>query len=120
MGLPAQYGAPTNDMSCSLLLPPPPPSPVLVIPLTKKLKECGVFGVSSGEYIYPRQLHVLPCVLLWLFGLTHVKTLTGCFTGEYLNYALKNREEWELRGQDVVAGMIEEMKKKYGDVVKPE
>ena len=35
---------------------------VLQIPLAKKLKECGVFGVSSGEY---------------------------------LDYARKNRQEWE-------------------------
>jgi len=45
-----------------------------IIPLTKKLKECGVFGVSSDEY---------------------------------LNYAEQNRKEWELRGQEVVAEMVE-------------
>ena len=39
-------------------------------PLTKKLKECGVFGVSSDEY---------------------------------LNYAMENRREWELKGKDIVA-----------------
>jgi hypothetical protein len=49
-----------------------------VLPLAKKLRNCGVFGVSSDEY---------------------------------LNYALKNREEWELRGKDVVATMIEKQKK---------
>ena len=52
-----------------------------IIPLTKKLKECGVFGVSSDEY---------------------------------LNYAMKNCQEWEARGQEVVAEMIEECHKKYG------
>jgi hypothetical protein len=31
---------------------------------------------------------------------------------EYLNYAKKNREEWEARGQEVVAEMIEEVTKK--------
>ena len=36
-----------------------------LIPLGRKLKECGVFGVSSDEY---------------------------------LNYALANRKEWELKG----------------------
>jgi hypothetical protein len=41
-----------------------------IIPLAKKLKECGVFGVSSDEY---------------------------------LNYALENRSEWELKGKEVVA-----------------
>ena len=47
-----------------------------IIPLTKKLKECGVFGISSDEY---------------------------------LNYALKNREEWELRGQEIVSEMMEKI-----------
>eukprot|EP00934_Nitzschia_sp_Nitz4_P002155 Nitzschia sp. Nitz4//scaffold6_size259037//151917//155608//NITZ4_001087-RA/size259037-processed-gene-0.270-mRNA-1//-1//CDS//3329556932//2155//frame0 len=44
-----------------------------VIPLARKLRNCGVFGVSSDEY---------------------------------LNYALKNREEWDLRGKEVVAGWV--------------
>eukprot|EP00934_Nitzschia_sp_Nitz4_P000129 Nitzschia sp. Nitz4//scaffold16_size188269//96486//104413//NITZ4_001795-RA/size188269-snap-gene-0.143-mRNA-1//-1//CDS//3329538529//129//frame0 len=43
-----------------------------IIPLAKKLSDCGVFGVSSDEY---------------------------------LNYAMKNREEWEHKGEDVVAAM---------------
>ena len=43
------------------------------IPLAKKLKDCGVFGVSSGEY---------------------------------LNYAVRNRSEWEERGQQVVSEMM--------------
>eukprot|EP00977_Amphora_coffeiformis_P005788 scaffold1221_cov207-Amphora_coffeaeformis.AAC.47 len=47
-----------------------------IIPLAKKLKECGVFGVSSDEY---------------------------------LNYAQKNRQEWEMRGKEIVASMIEEV-----------
>ena len=51
------------------------------IPLTKKLKECGVFGVSSGEY---------------------------------LDYATKNRQEWEAKGEQVVAEMIEQAHHKYG------
>jgi hypothetical protein len=45
-----------------------------IIPLAKKLKDCGVFGVSSDEY---------------------------------LNYAMKNRQEWEDRGLEVVAGLME-------------
>jgi hypothetical protein len=52
-----------------------------IIPLAKKLRECGVFGVSSDEY---------------------------------LNYAEKNRQEWEARGMEVVANMIEAVHKKYG------
>jgi hypothetical protein len=43
-----------------------------IIPLAKKLEECGVFGVASDEY---------------------------------LNYAMKNRGEWERTGQEVVEKM---------------
>jgi hypothetical protein len=50
-----------------------------ILPLAKKLSECGVFGVSSNEY---------------------------------LNYALKNREEWESRGRDVVATLIDKVNHK--------
>jgi hypothetical protein len=45
-----------------------------IIPLAKKLDECGVFGVSSNEY---------------------------------LNYAMKNRQEWEGKGKEIVADMLE-------------
>jgi class 3 adenylate cyclase len=48
-----------------------------IIPLAKKLKNCGVFGVSSDEY---------------------------------LNYAMTNRQEWESRGTEVVAEMVERMR----------
>jgi 3'5'-cyclic nucleotide phosphodiesterase len=48
-----------------------------IIPLAKKLKECGVFGVSSDEY---------------------------------LQYAITNRKEWEQRGQEVVAEMMQRIK----------
>jgi hypothetical protein len=46
-----------------------------IIPLAKKLKECGVFGVASDEY---------------------------------LNYAEKNRSEWEIKGKDIVEGYLAE------------
>lgn len=49
-----------------------------IIPLAKKLKECGVFGVSSDEYLI---------------------------------YAQNNRCEWERRGQEVVASMVEKVNK---------
>lgn len=50
-----------------------------IIPLAKKLKDCGVFGVSSDEY---------------------------------LNFAMKNKKEWELRGQQVVEEMVRKLAKK--------
>ena len=48
-----------------------------IIPLAKKLKDCGVFGVSSDEY---------------------------------LNYSMKNRQEWESRGQQVMEEYMEIVK----------
>ena len=51
-----------------------------IIPLAKKLRDCGVFGVSSDEY---------------------------------LGYAERNREEWEMRGPSVVEGMMERIQAKY-------
>jgi hypothetical protein len=45
-----------------------------VLPLARKLKECGVFGVSSEEY---------------------------------LDYALRNRSEWERKGKEVAKTMLE-------------
>jgi 3'5'-cyclic nucleotide phosphodiesterase len=50
-----------------------------VIPLAKKLKDCGVFGVSSDEY---------------------------------LNYALRNRQEWEENGEAIVASLVERIHNK--------
>jgi len=49
-----------------------------IIPLARKLKDCGVFGVSSDEY---------------------------------LNYAVKNREEWEMKGADIVNDLVSKMQK---------
>lgn len=46
-----------------------------LIPLANKLKECGVFGVSSDEF---------------------------------LDYAVANRKEWELKGRDIVASYVEQ------------
>jgi hypothetical protein len=51
-----------------------------IIPLAKKLKECGVFGVSSEEY---------------------------------LNYAVRNRQEWQSRGEEIVSEMIERICREY-------
>ena len=50
------------------------------IPLAKKLKDCGVFGVSSDEY---------------------------------LNYAIQNRQEWEVKGKEIVAEYQDKLSKTY-------
>ncbi|KAG7363278.1 adenylate/guanylate cyclase with integral membrane sensor [Nitzschia inconspicua] len=50
-----------------------------VIPLAKKIGECGVFGVSSDEY---------------------------------LNYAISNRREWEVKGMGIVEDMVASLQNK--------
>lgn len=50
-----------------------------IIPLAKKLKDCGVFGVSSFEY---------------------------------LDYAQRNRDEWKLKGEQIVAEMVQSVNDK--------
>ncbi len=50
---------------------------IYINPLGKEVKDCGVFGVSSDEY---------------------------------LNYAMKNRQEWEARGREVVEEMVEQLR----------
>ena len=57
-----------------------------IIPLAKKLKDCGVFGVS-------------------------------CY--EYLDYAERNRAEWESKGQEAVETMMEKVKKELFVTQKP-
>jgi hypothetical protein len=54
-----------------------------VIPLAMKLRSCGVFGVSSDEY---------------------------------LSYAQQNRHEWEIKGKEFVANMLEKYERKYHTV----
>ena len=49
-----------------------------------KLKECGVFGVASDEY---------------------------------LNYAITNRQEWEVQGRQVVEGYLQKYR---GEIVNQE
>jgi hypothetical protein len=54
-----------------------------LIPLAKKLKECGVFGVASDEY---------------------------------LSYVQANRKEWELKGEQILAGYLENYQQAMGSM----
>jgi hypothetical protein len=58
-----------------------------IIPLAKKLKDCGVFGVSSDEH---------------------------------LDYAITNRKEWEEKGEEVVAELIEKANRDLSSIQHPE
>jgi len=78
-----------------------------IIPLARKLKDCGVFGVSSDEYrkfVYVRYGRCR----LFLPEATLLLTIS-CFPHKSIpvNYAEKNRKEWEDRGEEVVAELIQ-------------
>lgn len=51
-----------------------------IVPLARKLKDCGVFGVLSSEY---------------------------------LNYAVKNRREWENKGREIVTEMVKKAQREF-------
>ena len=77
-----------------------------IIPLAKKLKDCGVFGVSSDEYLSKCHGSV---------GFTSFpphNMLTYPFRTMKIDYAETNRKEWESRGKEVVSEMVENFKKK--------
>lgn len=57
-----------------------------IVPLARKLKNCGVFGVSSDEY---------------------------------LQFALSNRKEWESKGQEIVASMLEAIHSRPAPAAQP-
>ena len=86
-----------------------------IIPLAKKLKECGVFGVSSGEYLSTSNYCI---VVVFCRGcVTHIVRLLFIRSIHHsffflADYAMHNRKEWELKGEEVVAEMIA----KYKDV----
>ena len=85
-----------------------------IIPLTQKLKDCGVFGVSSDEVSGLAEVRLESySLLLTALLLPHLDD------AKYLNYARKNREEWEARGEEVVSEMIEICRKKYGVKTEP-
>jgi hypothetical protein len=75
-----------------------------VIPLAQKLKDCGVFGVSSDEYLYVTREKSAGNVSSQVFFLTHF-----VFTCSLRNYAKSNRKEWEERGREVLAEMKEKV-----------
>ena len=85
-----------------------------IIPLAKKLKDCGVFGVSSDEYLNCKHQRMsinerLNSILPWCRGsIAFVDSLKFAllfilFTAD----ACKNRQEWEREGKAVVASMVE-------------
>jgi hypothetical protein len=69
-----------------------------IIPLAKKLKQCGAYTTFLAAAFSP------------LFGSSLTKNfISGVFgvsSDEYLNYAMQNRRQWEEQGESVIAEMI--------------
>jgi 3'5'-cyclic nucleotide phosphodiesterase len=91
-----------------------------IIPLAKKLKDCGVFGVSCDEYLN----YALQNRREWeKRGRDVVNEMRELVRNkmappdEYLNFALRNRREREKRGRDVVHEMRELVGGKKAELV---
>lgn len=84
-----------------------------IIPLAKKLKECGVFGVSSDEYLnYAiKNRGKLNCLTVmpvwWMFQLLWILHVLLCFLNRN-DFA----EEWIVKGNEIVEQMLERVPQK--------
>jgi hypothetical protein len=70
-----------------------------VIPLAKKLKECGVFGVASDEYL----TYALENRREWE---TRGKAIVNDMVKKITN-AVENNQEWEDPGRVIVENHLE-------------
>lgn len=82
-----------------------------IIPLAKKLKECGVFGVSSCKYAVTVATYLSESINPYA---PHAQT-TSIFIHdyvptavEYLNYAIQNRDEWAEKGEAITKQLKED------------
>jgi 3'5'-cyclic nucleotide phosphodiesterase len=74
-----------------------------IIPLAKKLKDCGVFGVSSDEYLnYAMKNRYV--MNFDFYHTTECTLIVNFYFDLFINFF---RQEWEQRGQEVVNELIE-------------
>jgi len=80
-----------------------------IIPLAKKLKDCGVFGVSSDEYLnYAEKNRVRGSPLVHC-SCSVVRCMQLTYFASFSPLSCIFQAEWEARGQEVVADMIEKV-----------
>lgn len=77
-----------------------------IIPLAKKLKECNVFGTDTWWWLWGTPTLLLKQTLTRNFALFFFAP--GVSSHECLSYALQNRAEWEVKGEEIVAEMLDE------------
>ena len=74
-------------------------------------------GYYSSQFAsQPQYAHLLPFFFLFSSQIPLAKKLRDCkvfgvSSDEVLNYATLNRNEWEARGKDIVAGLVRDLKK---------
>ncbi len=59
------------------------------------------------EFWYKGELGFFDFYIVPLAKKLSERGIFGVSSDEYLDYALNNREEWERKGEDIVAGMME-------------
>lgn len=76
----------------------------------------GRGDVNPSEYWYDAELAFFDdCVLPLARKLKDAK-IFGVSSEEYYNYALRNREEWEDKGREVVTYMTDRLRSKFRSV----
>lgn len=73
-----------------------------IIPLAKKLKECGVFGVASDEYLVSSGTS-FPHVMLDSSPSFLISSVSNA-----QHNAMQNRSEWAAKGKKIVNGYRED------------
>ena len=73
----------------------------------------GRLGKSPAEFWYQGELGFFDNYILPLARKLKECNVFGVSSDECLNYAMRNRQEWELRGKEVVAEMMEKYDSEY-------
>lgn len=73
----------------------------------------GRGDVSPSEYWFDAELAFFDGCVLPLARKLKDARIFGVSSEEYYNYALRNREEWERKGREVVASLSERLRSKY-------
>lgn len=83
-----------------------------VIPLARKLETCGVFGVSSDEYLNyalnNRKSRLLACILGMVSYFGSLTSRSPCKTGE----------EWAAKGKDLVREYLADLQDDSSDHIR--
>jgi 3'5'-cyclic nucleotide phosphodiesterase len=74
----------------------------------------GRMGTNPSDFWYQGELGFFDNYIIPLARKLKDCNVFGVSSDEYLNYAEQNRAEWEVRGQEIVAEMVNDVKRKEG------